>query len=218
VLKGGLCLEIRLPRSARATKDVDLVGDIALTTDVDQARETLDELLDSRVDSDGFTAETERAWKVPKQMSSPTNTTSICVTPTAPAISRTDPRRTGRRADRHRTGVARRARGSAARDQGLLGTKARMVRLDEVANLSQDAAEVVGDASYAMGSLLNRGRGLFRRSPIIGAATKYKHLYRIATNQLIYSKLFGWEGSVGVVPAEMDGCFVSSEFQLLMWT
>ena len=36
--------------------------------------------------------------------------------------------------------------------------------------------------------------------------------YRASAGQLIYSKLFGWEGSVAVVPDDMDGSFVSSEF------
>lgn len=60
VLKGGLCLEIRLPGSARATKDVDLVGELATTTDAEQLQDTLDELLENMADNDGFTFRVER--------------------------------------------------------------------------------------------------------------------------------------------------------------
>lgn len=55
VLKGGYCLEVRLPGSARATKDVDLVGRLALTRDQTSVRDDLDELLDDGAIDDGFT-------------------------------------------------------------------------------------------------------------------------------------------------------------------
>lgn len=60
--------------------------------------------------------------------------------------------------------------------------------------------------------LLNRGRGLFKKPPLDGGETKYKQLFQITKDQLIYSKLFGWEGAVSVVPPEYDGHFVSPEF------
>lgn len=55
VLKGGFSLEVRLPGSARATKDVDLVGQIAMTADPEQLVDALDELLAINADHDGFT-------------------------------------------------------------------------------------------------------------------------------------------------------------------
>jgi type I restriction enzyme S subunit len=35
---------------------------------------------------------------------------------------------------------------------------------------------------------------------------------RLHAGQLVYSKLFGWEGAIAVVPDEFDGFYVSSEF------
>lgn len=55
VLKGGFCLEVRLPGSARSTRDVDFVGRLALTTDPEDVRDELDELLDDAGIDDGFT-------------------------------------------------------------------------------------------------------------------------------------------------------------------
>lgn len=60
VLKGGFCLEVRLPGSARATKDVDLVGRVATTTDPEQLLNDLDELFDGGADEDGFTFQPTR--------------------------------------------------------------------------------------------------------------------------------------------------------------
>ncbi|KGN33899.1 hypothetical protein N802_08930 [Knoellia sinensis KCTC 19936] len=54
VLKGGYCLEVRLATSARATKDIDLVGRIALTRDQATLRDDFDELLEQGEIEDGF--------------------------------------------------------------------------------------------------------------------------------------------------------------------
>ncbi|MGL4175599.1 MAG: nucleotidyl transferase AbiEii/AbiGii toxin family protein [Dermatophilaceae bacterium] len=50
VLKGGFCLEARFPDRARATRDVDLVGRLALTDDAEDLRDSLEDLLDDGPD------------------------------------------------------------------------------------------------------------------------------------------------------------------------
>ncbi|MGW9417515.1 hypothetical protein ACWGRS_07595 [Cellulosimicrobium funkei] len=57
--------------------------------------------------------------------------------------------------------------------------------------------------------LLNRGRGSFVREVIRGSQTKYPRLSPLRAGDLVFSKLFAWEGSVTI--AERDG-WVSSEF------
>lgn len=54
VLKGGYCLEVRLPDAARATKDVDLVGRLALIEDPEDLVETLETMIASASFDDGF--------------------------------------------------------------------------------------------------------------------------------------------------------------------
>jgi hypothetical protein len=71
---------------------------------------------------------------------------------------------------------------------------------------------VVSESQYPNLGLLNNGRGVFRKQPILGTETKYVYLHPVSAGQLIYSKLFGWEGSVALVPDEFDGCYVSGEF------
>nr|WP_233477638.1 restriction endonuclease subunit S [Streptomyces sp. SID7804] len=53
---------------------------------------------------------------------------------------------------------------------------------------------------------------MFLRPPIQGSETKYTSFFRLQAGDLAYSRLFGWEGSVAIVPKEYDGYFVSPEF------
>ncbi|QIK72265.1 hypothetical protein G7070_08260 [Propioniciclava coleopterorum] len=53
---------------------------------------------------------------------------------------------------------------------------------------------------------------MFDKGVTGGSATSYTRLFRLSEGQIVYSKLFGWEGAVALVPAEFDGYFVSSEF------
>ncbi|WBB70595.1 restriction endonuclease subunit S [Micromonospora sp. WMMD812] len=77
---------------------------------------------------------------------------------------------------------------------------------------SSDFVEVHPDGIYQTAGILNRGRGLFRRPAISGRETKYTRYNRLHTGQFVYSKLFGWEGSLAVVPSDFEGVYVSHEF------
>lgn len=54
VLKGGFCLEVRLGDVARTTKDIDLVGRMALASDPDDVLDALEHALASGSFDDGF--------------------------------------------------------------------------------------------------------------------------------------------------------------------
>lgn len=86
------------------------------------------------------------------------------------------------------------------------------VPLLKVLNESSDFVGVDPDATYRTAGILNRGRGLFLRPVINGSETKYPRYNRLRKDQFVYSKLFGWEGSLAVVPEEYDGIHVSHEF------
>lgn len=60
MLKGGFCLEARLPETARATKDVDLVGRLALAGDADTVGDLLQQVLDRIAADDGFRFDIDR--------------------------------------------------------------------------------------------------------------------------------------------------------------
>lgn len=101
---------------------------------------------------------------------------------------------------------------TAALRDGLLDNVPQRSRIRDIATLARQPVSVKAGETYPNLGLLNRARGVFRKPPIHGAETKYSTLYAVHAGQLIYSKLFGWEGSVGIVPEWADGWFVSSEF------
>ncbi|NCD20843.1 MAG: restriction endonuclease subunit S [Actinobacteria bacterium] len=92
--------------------------------------------------------------------------------------------------------------------------KVEWVPLREVMKQSREPVAVEPTSVYRSAGLLNRGRGLFKKPDLSGANTTYKHLYRLNTNQVVYSKLFGWEGAIAVVGEAFANHFVSSEFPI----
>ena len=88
------------------------------------------------------------------------------------------------------------------------------VPLREVLRQVADPVPVNPEATYRSAGILNRGRGLFDKGELAGSETTYKTLYRLHQGQIVYSKLFGWEGAIARVPPEFDGFLVSSEFPM----
>jgi len=56
------------------------------------------------------------------------------------------------------------------------------------------------------------GKGSYERKSMDGGDTKYKTLYKVKAADLIVNKIWARNGSVAVITAEVDGCFVSAEF------
>lgn len=56
------------------------------------------------------------------------------------------------------------------------------------------------------------GQGPFLRETVLGTQTSANKLYKVATGDFIYSRLFAWRGAFGVIESELDGCYVSGEF------
>jgi type I restriction enzyme S subunit len=82
----------------------------------------------------------------------------------------------------------------------------------DIAALALDPVPVEADRSYPNVGILSYAKGLFGKVPIDGATTSAKTLYRIASGQFIYSRLFAFEGAYALVSDEFDGCYVSNEF------
>lgn len=81
-------------------------------------------------------------------------------------------------------------------------------------HLSQRSADVVVDpvARYRTTGVLSHGKGFFWRPEISGAETSYTKFTQLRTSDFVFSKLFGWEGALGVISEAFDGGLVSSEF------
>lgn len=58
------------------------------------------------------------------------------------------------------------------------------------------------------------GRGAYEREPIDGAETKYSQLFLTETNDIIVNKIWARNGSVGMVPNSLAGCYASGEFPM----
>ncbi|MEV0036980.1 hypothetical protein [Streptomyces sp. NPDC050804] len=84
--------------------------------------------------------------------------------------------------------------------------------LGSVLTKSDDLVRIDPGREYSTAGLLNRGRGLFKRPTIMGSETQYTRYNRLKSGQLVYSKLFAWEGALAVVPSEFSGMHVSHEF------
>ena len=96
--------------------------------------------------------------------------------------------------------------------QGRHGQGWVYVRLGDVLSLALDEVQVDPNADYPNVGILSFGRGLFEKAPIDGSLTSATKLFRIHTGQLVYSRLFAFEGAYAVVDEAFDGRFVSNEF------
>ncbi|MDQ1250560.1 MAG: restriction endonuclease subunit [Actinomycetota bacterium] len=94
----------------------------------------------------------------------------------------------------------------------ILSTIEHHVILSELLTPQADFVRVDPGSHYRVAGIYNRGRGLFERPLLPGSDTKYSRLNRLHHGQFVYSKLFGWEGSLAVVGPEFDGIHVSHEF------
>jgi type I restriction enzyme S subunit len=68
------------------------------------------------------------------------------------------------------------------------------------------------DEAYQFAGVYCFGRGVFKGNLKSGRDFAYPKLTRLRSGDFVYPKLMAWEGAFGVVPAECDGCVVSTEF------
>ena len=68
------------------------------------------------------------------------------------------------------------------------------------------------DSDYRLLGMRSNIGGPFLRERKKGAEISASKLYRVESGDFIYSRLFAWQGSFGVIPDSLDGCHVSNEF------
>jgi type I restriction enzyme S subunit len=91
-------------------------------------------------------------------------------------------------------------------------SNAKLVRMKELVRLRSPDVTVQQDESYQFAGVYCFGRGVFRAQKKMGMEFAYKQLTRLKAGNFVYPKLMAWEGALGVVPLECDGCVVSTEF------
>jgi type I restriction enzyme S subunit len=76
-----------------------------------------------------------------------------------------------------------------------------------------ERAEVPGaGTTYRQVGVKLWGVGAYERESMDGSQTRYKTLSRVEADDIIVNKIWARNGSVAVVPKNLAGCFVSSEF------
>jgi type I restriction enzyme S subunit len=86
------------------------------------------------------------------------------------------------------------------------------VALADLLRPADEPVQVCEEENYPNLGIYSFGRGLFPKSPIRGLSTSAKTLFRVRAGNFIYSRLFAFEGSYGLVDDQFNGCFVSNEY------
>jgi type I restriction enzyme S subunit len=90
--------------------------------------------------------------------------------------------------------------------------KAKPTPMRELVKLRSPDVTVRTDETYQFAGVYCFGRGVFKAARKSGMDFAYPRLTRLRAGEFVYPKLMAWEGALGVVPPECDGCVVSTEF------
>ena len=86
------------------------------------------------------------------------------------------------------------------------------VALGDLLRPANEPVAVRQDHAYPNFGIYSFGRGLFAKPPIDGMQTSAGTLYRVRAGNFVYSRLFAFEGSYGLVDEAFDGHFTSNEY------
>lgn len=105
---------------------------------------------------------------------------------------------------------------SGALIRSLIGAQqcagVKSVPMHELATWRSPDVVVNQSERYTFAGVYSFGRGVFRKEAVSGMDFAYDRLTRLRAGEFTYPKLMAWEGALGVVPTECDGCHVSPEF------
>jgi type I restriction enzyme S subunit len=90
--------------------------------------------------------------------------------------------------------------------------QAKPTPMRELVKLRPPDVTVRADETYQFAGVYCFGRGVFKAARKSGMDFAYPRLTRLRAGEFVYPKLMAWEGALGVVPPECDGCVVSTEF------
>ncbi len=90
--------------------------------------------------------------------------------------------------------------------------QAKPTPMRELVKLRSPDVTVRAEETYQFAGVYCFGRGVFRAARKSGMDFAYPRLTRLRAGEFVYPKLMAWEGALGVVPPECDGCVVSTEF------
>ncbi len=85
-------------------------------------------------------------------------------------------------------------------------------RISDLVKQKEERVIVSPDKTYKLLGVRLESRGAFFREEKIGNSISANTLNLVREGDFIYSRLFAWRGAFGIVPQELDQCFVSDEF------
>jgi type I restriction enzyme, S subunit len=86
------------------------------------------------------------------------------------------------------------------------------VRFDDIMRPNKRPYELGPTEDANLVGMRLYGLGPFHRELKAGSKIQKKSHFIIRENDVIYNKLFAWKGTFGLVPAELDGMYVSDKF------
>jgi len=86
------------------------------------------------------------------------------------------------------------------------------VSLSTAIEESTDSVEVNPTVMYNFAGVYGFGKGLFKREPLSGSNTSYKSFHRLHKDEIVISKVKGWEGAIALITEEFDGLYLSSQY------
>jgi hypothetical protein len=89
---------------------------------------------------------------------------------------------------------------------------AKPTKMRNLLRLRSTDVAVQKNETYQFAGVYSFGRGVFKSVAKPGHDFAYSRLTRAKAGEFTYPKLMAWEGALGMVPPECDGCFVSPEF------
>jgi type I restriction enzyme S subunit len=90
--------------------------------------------------------------------------------------------------------------------------KTKPTRMRNLISLRSPDVAVRPEETYQFAGVYSFGRGVFKSLKKSGTDFAYPRLTRLRSGEFVYPKLMAWEGAMGMVPPECDGCVVSTEF------
>jgi len=90
------------------------------------------------------------------------------------------------------------------------------IKLGEVVTMTARSEVPSPGTTYRQIGVKLWGEGAYERETIDGIKTKYAHLFRAETGDIIVNKIWARNGSVAVVPSSLSGSYGSGEFPMFV--
>lgn len=87
-----------------------------------------------------------------------------------------------------------------------------LVPLGEIVEKYSRPVRIEPNRVYRLLGMRSKIGGPFLREQKAGSEISANTLFRVDADDFIYSRLFAWQGSFGVIPEHYSGCHVSNEF------